>query len=134
MGEQPEGRLEPTPTWADGREFEAYAAKFLSDLWGVRLAERSVQLRGGVTKKFDLVSPTADIVGDAKYYKNISVPAAKWSTIAEYVWLLQHADAAKRFMVFGLDPEVCSRWLHRFRPLTEGIEFYFLNQDGLQVL
>lgn len=118
-------------TWANARAFEQHAAKFLSELWDAHLRERLVVMRGGVTKKFDLVSEDASIVGDAKFYKNISVPAAKWSTIAEYVWLLQNVDATRRFMVFGLDREVASRWLRRFRPLTEGVEFYFLDAAGL---
>jgi hypothetical protein len=125
----------PTPTWADGREFEEYAARFLSAEWGIDLACRPVTLPGGVTKKFDLVSADGHIVGDAKYYKNIAVPAAKWSTIAEYVWLLQHVPNAKRrFMAFGLDVEVATRWLSRFRGLTEGIEFFYLDGITLQVL
>jgi hypothetical protein len=123
-----------TPTWADGKAFEHHAARFLGDLWGVRLCERPVTLPGGVVKKFDLVSEDADIVGDAKFYKNISVPAAKWSTIAEYVWLLQHVDASRRFMVFGLDKKVATRWLSRFRPLAVGVDFYFLGQSDLITL
>lgn len=124
-----------TPDWADGRAFESHAARFLSDLWGVDLAARSVTLRGGVTKKFDLVSADGRIVGDAKYYKNIAVPAAKWSTIAEYVWLLQHVQSADcRFMVFGLDREVAARWLHRFRPLTHDVAFYFFDGSELREL
>jgi hypothetical protein len=127
-------RPSPVPSRASSKAFEEHAAWYLSELWSVRLAERPVVLRGGVTKKFDLVSEDASVVGDAKYYKNIAVPAAKWSTIAEYVWLLQHLDAKRRFMIFGLDREVGSRWLQRFRPLTEGIAFYFLDEAGLTEL
>jgi hypothetical protein len=124
-----------TPTWADGRAFEAHAASFLSAAWSVDLACRPVALPGGVTKKFDLVSPDGSIVGDAKYYKNIAVPAAKWSTIAEYVWLLQHVpNAERRFIVFGLDALVATRWLARYRGLAEGIDFYFLSEQGLVLL
>ena len=124
-----------TPTWADGRAFEEYAARFLSAKWGVELSCRPVTLPGGVTKKFDLVTADGRIVGDAKYYKNIAVPAAKWSTIAEYVWLLQHVpNAERRFMVFGLDIAVAARWLSRFRGWCEGVEFYFLDGETLQTL
>lgn len=112
------------PTYRDGREFELHAAEVLSRRWNVDLSSRPVTLKGGVIKKFDLVSSDGCIVGDAKYYKNIAVPAAKWSTLAEYVWLLQHVEGAQqRFMVFGFDREVADRWLKRFRPLTEGLDF-----------
>ena len=58
------------------------------------------------------------------------MPAAKWSVIAEYVWLLQHVAAAeRRFLVFGQDREVPQRWLARFRPLIGDVEFFFLDDS-----
>jgi hypothetical protein len=83
-----------------------------------------------VTHQFDLVSLDGRIVGDAKWFKTLAVPAAKWSVIAEYVWLLEHLDADRRFIVFGQDRDVPERWLKRFRPLTEGVSFYFLEDGG----
>lgn len=80
--------------------------------------------------KFDLVSPDGRIVGDAKWLKNIAVPAAKWQAIAEYIWLLQKVEAERVFMVFGRDAEVAERYLKRVRPLTEPVEFYFLDGSG----
>ncbi len=101
---------------ADGREFVEYASRYLSAAWGVESSARSVLLAGAVAKKFDLVSEAGAIVGDAKYYKNIAVPAAKWSTIAECVWLLQQPDtASRRFMVFGMDQKVADRWVRMSR-------------------
>jgi DNA-binding MarR family transcriptional regulator len=117
------------------REFELHAKRVLSARWHVSLEPRVVRLTEAAEPKvkFDLVSADATIVGDAKFLKNIAVPAAKWSVIAEYVWLLQHVKNAKRrFMVFGQDRQVAQRWLVRFRPLTEGVEFYFL--DGEQLI
>lgn len=116
------------------KDFELHAKQILSARWGVSLDAREVRLTDAPEPKvkFDLVSADGTIVGDAKLLKNIPVPAAKWSVIAEYVWLLQHATTAKRrFMVFGQDREVPERWLVRYRPLTEGVEFYFLNGDQL---
>lgn len=117
------------------REFELHAKRVLSERWRVSLEPREVRLTEAADPKvkFDLVSADATIVGDAKFLKNIAVPAAKWSVIAEYVWLLQHVkDAKRRFIVFGQDRQVAQRWLVRFRPLTEGVEFYFL--DGEQLI
>jgi hypothetical protein len=124
-----------TPTFRDGIEFERHAIEVLSRRWNVPFAPAIVELHGGVTKQFDLVSNDGRIVGDAKYYKNIATPAAKWSTIAEYVWLLQNVAAAeRRFMVFGLHREVPTRWLQRFRPLIGDVEFWFLDGDDLELL
>jgi hypothetical protein len=119
----------PISSPVPGMLFEVKARRVLSALWGVTLEPHDVSLAVGVRHKFDLVSGDGEIVGDAKYYKNIPVPAAKWSTIAEYVWLLQHAKARRRFIVFGHDRKVPERWLERYRLLTEGIEFFFLDDD-----
>ena len=79
---------------------------------------------------FDLVSPDEKIVGDAKYLKNIPVPAAKWQGIAKCIWLLQKVSAERTFMVFGRDIEVAQRYLTRVGALTAPVEFYYLGADG----
>ena len=78
----------------------------------------------------DLVSRDGLTVGDAKWLKNIAVPAVKWQAIAEYIWLLQKVQADRVFMVFGQDVEVAERYLRRVRPLTDPVEFYFLDGAG----
>lgn len=88
-------------------------------------------LRSGVPKRLDLASEDNRFVGDAKYYKDLAVPAAKFSTISEYVWLLQNVpNAGHRFLVFGRDRAVPIRWLARFARLAEDVAFYFLDDDG----
>lgn len=98
------------------------------------MREQPIILAGRVPKKFDFVSPDKRIVGDAKWYKNLKVPAAKWSTISEYVWLLQKISDTKVFLVFGNDIEVAQRYLVRFRPLTTPVEFYYLDGGGHRLL
>jgi hypothetical protein len=106
-----------------------------SDHWGVPLRSAVIEIVPGLSHQFDLVSLDARILGDAKWFKNLAVPAAKWSVIAEYVWLLQHVGADRRFLVFGQDREVPQRWLTRFEPLIGEVEFYFLaERDGLSRL
>lgn len=112
------------------RTFEADARRYFSELWEVDLRSRSVEIGETVVKQFDLVSPDHRYVGDAKWLKNIKTPAAKWQGIAEYIWLLQKVRADKTFMVFGQDADVAERFLHRFRSLTEPVEFYFLDKSG----
>src|SRR5215831_18290205 len=114
----------------DWRQFEAYACRYFSNLWGVTLTEGTVQVGGVVPWRFDLVSSDQQFVGDAKWLKNIAVPAAKWQAIAEYIWLLQKISADKVFMVFGQDAEVAERYLKRVRPLTAPVEFFFLDGGG----
>lgn len=114
----------------DWRSFEDYARRYFSELWGVDLQQRSVPINGHVSWKFDLVSPDCCIIGDAKWMKNIKVPAAKWQAIAEYIWLLQKTEADRAFIVFGQDREVAERYLKRVRSLTDPVEFYFLDSNG----
>lgn len=126
----------PHPTGSEsaesGHDFERRARRVLSDLWLVDLQPATVVVGNGVKKKFDLVSPDQRIVGDAKRYTSLKTPAAKWSTIAEYVWLLQKLDPkTESFLVFGGDADVPERWLARFRPLADPVTFYFLEGDRL---
>ena len=84
-------------------------------------------------KRFDLVSRDGRIVGDAKYYqlvKRISLPPAKFATIAEHVWLLEKTPAEIRFLVFGNQIEVPRLWLKRFGPFAKAVRFFFLDDNG----
>ena len=118
----------------DWRAFQTYAQRYFSELWGVDFQERTVKVAGEVTWKFDLVTPDLQYVGDAKWLKNIAVPAAKWQAIAECIWLLQKVRAKRVFMVFGRDAEVAERYLRRVRRLTYPVEFFFLDGLGHRVM
>jgi hypothetical protein len=112
------------------REFEDYARRYFSELWHTDLQPRKVRVGGHVDYTFDIVSVDHRIVGDAKWLKNIAVPAAKWQAISEYVWLLQKLEADRLFMIFGQDAAVAERYLKRMRPLVDPVEFYFLDDSG----
>jgi len=110
-------------------EFEELARQLFSDHFGVHLRSKKIT---GVPKTFDLVSDDGAIVGDAKYYtmvKGSSIPPAKFSTIAEYVWLLEKTKTKQKFLVFGNDKRVPKEWLKRYGALADGITFYFVTAD-----
>jgi len=119
----------PTP---ESAKFEEHIREFFSKEFNVSFASRKVKIKG-VEKSFDLVSGDGKYIGDAKYYKNIKAPAAKFSTIAEYVWLLEKTAAKHKFIVFGQDREVPVRWLKRFGCLTN-VDFYFFSKNKLEKL
>lgn len=125
--------LESIDASESGQAFEARARNILARSWSVDLRPAAVMLPGGVRKRFDLVSPDGQWVGDAKRYTTLRTPAAKWSTIAEYVWLLQklHADVST-FIVFGGDEDVPVRWLRRFGALAHPVAFYFIEDDEVR--
>lgn len=110
--------------------FEALARQVLSTHFGTPLAPGSVP---GVRKLFDLTSPDRQIIGDAKYYtlvRGLALPPAKFSVIAEHVWLLEKNGAPVTFLVFGNDRSVPERWLERYGNLVGNVAFYFLSDDG----
>jgi hypothetical protein len=86
-----------------------------------------------VPKRFDFVSPDQRIVGDAKYYTlvgGVGLPPAKFSIIAEPVWLLERIGAPVQFLVFGNDRSVPVQWLKRYGHLASAVAFYFLTGSG----
>ena len=139
IGESPDrllqspGRAAPSTPLPklNAAQFEDLARQVFSQRFGVPL--RSGQV-AGVPKLFDLVSPDGDIVGDAKYYTLVGgqhLPPAKFSIIAEHVWLLEKTQARSKFLVFGNDLEVPKRWLSRYGHLRGDVAFYFLTDEGV---
>jgi hypothetical protein len=112
------------------RAFEDLARVVMSKHFGVPLASGQVP---GVHKEWDMVSADGDIVGDAKYFTLVlgqRLPPAKFSVIAEHVWLLEKTGAPTTFLVFGNDRQVPELWLQRYGSLVSGATFYFLDDAG----
>jgi hypothetical protein len=109
-------------------KFEMLARKILSDYFKVTLTKGKIS---NIPKDFDMVSPDGKIVGDAKYLTMVrgkSLPPAKFSMIAEHVWLLEKAPAIHRFLVFGNDRRVPIEWIKRYGHLVEKVTFFFLDE------
>lgn len=110
--------------------FEEMARAKLGQLFESPLPSGSLP---GVPKRFDFVSPDRGIVGDAKFYTLVGgtgLPPAKFSIIAEHVWLLEKTSAPIQFLVFGNDRSVPVLWLKRYGHLAEDVAFYFLSDSG----
>lgn len=125
-----EGPAGPTAGAMTAAAFEQAARRAVASRFGVTVMPGQVP---GVPKTFDLVSPDRTVVGDAKFYtmvRGAQLPAAKFATIAEYVWLLEKTTARHRIMVFGQDRRVPAEWLKRYGHLVRGVEFYFLTPEG----
>lgn len=119
------GKLSPA-------EFEELARKAMCEHYKV---EQLLPGQAGnvVPKKFDFVSDDGQVVGDAKYYTRVGgtgLPPAKFSVIAEHVWLLEKTEAREKFLVLGNDRQVPVRWLERYGHLVTGVAFYFLSDSG----
>ena len=77
--------------------------------------------------------PTRLIVGEALYYPSVDglgLPPAKFSIVAEHVWLMEKTGAPTRFLVFGNDRDVPVLWLERYANLASNVTFYFLSASG----
>lgn len=125
------GKAHPGTTTSSlsAAQFEELARRVFSKYFGVTLNEGQVP---GVPKLFDFASPDGSIVGDAKYFTLVGghrLPPAKFSVIAEHVWLLEKTGAKHKFLVFGNDREVPVRWLARFGHLCGDVKIYFLSDD-----
>jgi hypothetical protein len=117
------------------RAFEQLARSTMSIRLGVPLMAGKVP---DVPKKFDMISPDGDLVGDAKYFTLVRgkrPPPAKFSNISEHVWLLEKTGAPTTFLVFGNQREVPELWLERYGDLASTVDFYFLTDEGeLEIL
>ncbi len=112
------------------RAFEELARAVMSRHFGVPLTPGQAP---GVHKEWDMVSPDGNIAGDAKYFTLVHgqrLPPAKFSIIAEHVWLLEKTGAPTTFLVFGNDRQVPELWLQRYGSLASGVSFYFLDERG----
>jgi hypothetical protein len=94
-----------------------------------------VLARAVMSERFgaSLASERLHIVGDAKYFTLVHgqrLPLAKFSVIAEHVWLLEKTGAPATFLVFGNDRQVPELWLQRYGNLVAGVAFYFLTDWG----
>ena len=112
------------------RSFETLARKKFTEHFKTGLTERNIP---GIGKRWDMVSSDDSIVGDAKYYtlvRGTSLPPAKFSIIAEHVWLLEKTNADIKFLVFGNQIEVPQRWLEKYGNLITDVQFYFMDDSG----
>lgn len=128
---------EPVPVTTSGPStFSAHARRVLSARWGTSLQLRTAALPGGETQPFELVSGNGRIVGDVVWLAERGDSAeTKSAAIAEAVLIVAHvANADRRFLVFGQDWDVLSRWLGRYRLLLDGVEVWFLDGDRLERL
>ena len=110
------------------KKFEIAARKKMSDFFCVKLTEKQVS---NVPKKFDMVSPDGNIVGEAKYYrKTKGGESGKDSIFAEYIRLLEKTPAEKKFMVFGGERKILEKWFKKHKHLFEdNLAFYFYDMD-----
>lgn len=113
----------------EAKDFEEKARPIVEKYFDVKLEEREVKICEGLTRKFDLVSDDEEWIGDMKYYRMVPIPAAKYSTIAEYVWLLQKTKAKHKFIVFGNSEELPKKWYSRYHGILDDVQLWFIDNE-----
>lgn len=114
----------------NARKFEELARNVMGNFYGCEFSPGTID---PIPKVFDLVSEDLRHIGDAKLYSLVrgsQLPPAKFSVIAEHVWLLEKTRAPHVFIIFGNDRRVPELWLQRYGHLVGGVRMFFLSQDG----
>ncbi len=62
--------------------------------------------------------------------KGRRLPPAKFSNIAEHVWMLETIDADVKFLVFGNDKRVPLEWIKRYGNMVKTVTFFFIDKKG----
>jgi len=129
----------PAPPPAPGSSratFPAHARRVLSARWGTSLQRRHAVLPGGVAEAFELVSGNGRIVGDVVWLAGLGPSYEdRAAAIGQAVLIVGHVpNADRRFLVFGEDWDILTRWLARYRALLDGVELWFLAGDDLERL
>lgn len=113
------------------KKFEEKARTIMSTHYKTEFQSSDIS---GWPKKLDYVSHDKTIAGDAKYYSMVGgekLPPAKFSIIAEHVWILEKIQVKRGFLVFGNDKRVPVEWLKRYSKfVNENIDFFFIDNDG----
>lgn len=121
------------------QEFEKIARKEIEKKLGLKLPNCKVKIGRNYYKEFDLVNESQKIVGDIKHYKTTvggNIPSGKFSTLNEYVWLMECLEKFdgkewKKLFVIGEDYKMLEQYIRKFDNLLGSVEFYFFSRkDG----
>ncbi len=124
------GRIDP----------EAIAKEVMEEYLGVKLEKKKLNIFGKY-KEFDLVNIEEAVVGDVKFYTfKGAVPAAQFSAISEYVWLMEKLEQSsgrkwKKFIVGLGNRNTFERYAKQYGLWLGDVEIYFIDDNGkLEIL
>ena len=124
---------EVSETKSDEPDPEAIAREIMEGYFKVKLKKRKLNIFGKY-KEFDLVNVERGIVGDVKCYKfRGSNPSAEFSSISEYVWLMEKLEQStgkrwRKFIVGMGNKEVFEKYAKLYGPWLGDLEIYFINE------
>lgn len=121
---------------SDWLNFEEKARNAIEQELKIQLQSGKVNINGKF-KNFDLVNLKNKVVGDVKHYKTTAGgnrPSAKFSTLNEYVWLMQLLEKFdntkwRKLFVVGEDLEMIKKYIIEFEKWLGDIEFYYYSEQ-----
>jgi hypothetical protein len=124
---------------ADWKIFEDRIRNLLEAFYQTSFPKDELVNINGKSKKFDFVDSKNKIVGDCKYYcftKSGNRPSAKFSTLNEYVWLLQKLPQDwRKFIVIGKDEKLVKKYVDEYTVwLNEVTIFYSDGKNKLKII
>jgi len=113
---------------------EEIAKKVMEEYFGVKLEKRKLNIFGKY-KEFDLVNIEKAIVGDVKRYTfRKSTPSAEFSTISEYIWLMEKLEQFtgrkwRKFIVGLGNRSTFETYAKKYGPWIGNVEIYYINEN-----
>ena len=118
---------------------EEIAKEVMEKHFGVKLEKKKLNIFGKY-KEFDLVNVEDAIVGDVKCYNFKGIPAAEFSAISEYIWLMEKLEQSsgrkwRKFIVGLGNKEIFEKYVKNYNPWLGDVEIYFINEEkNLEIL
>lgn len=115
--------------------FEDNVRKLLENFYETEFPKNGLVRINDKPKKFDFVDLKNNVVGDSKYYSFTRTgkrPSAKFSTLNEYVWLLQKLPKHwRKFLVIGKDETLVKKYVNEYSPWLEGVTVFYSDGESL---
>ena len=114
---------------------EEQIREIMSRFLGVSLSKDRLSIFGK-EKEFDIVNIEAKIVGDIKSYRySGTIPSAEYSTLCEYVWLMEKLEESskckwRKIIVGSGNRNTFENYAKKYHPWLGSTEIYFADEKG----
>lgn len=117
----------------ESKDFEDAVRSYFTTKYKNKFNKKEI-LIFDLKRQFDLVSEDSKWIGEIKYYKNNFNLYSKFSSISEYVWILENLNSENKFIVFGGNKQVPLKWVSKFRSLVKDVKIYFFDGMAMEEL
>jgi len=114
---------------------EEQIREVMSRFFGIPLSKEKLSIFGK-EKEFDIVNIEAKMVGDIKSYTySGATPSAEFSTLCEYVWLMEKLEESsgikwRKILVGSGNRDTFKKYAKNYHPWLGNVEIYFVDEKG----